>query len=72
MGFVPEEAGKVTPGRVNKQDAHIIRMRFFEGQTLAEIGKAMDVSRYQFRWLKTKALINLRIELGILTALMSR
>ena len=63
-------ADKVTPGRLNKQDAQTIRMRFFEGHTLAEIGKAMGVSREWVRRLETKALINLRIQLRMSPVLM--
>ena len=72
MGSVPDEADTVALGRLIKQDAQVIRMRFFEGRTLAEIGRAMGVSQEWFRRLKIKALINLSIELQIFTALMSR
>ena len=67
-----EEVVQAALGRLNKQDAQIIRMRFFEGQTLAEIGKAMDVSREWVRRLETKALINLRIQLRMSLAIISR
>ena len=67
-----EEVVQAALGRLNKQDAQIIRMRFFEGQTLAEIGKAMDVSREWVRRLETKALINLRIQLRMSPAIISR
>ena len=66
-----EEAVQAAISRLNEQDAQIIRMRFLEGRTLAEIGKAMDVSREWVRRLETKALINLRIHLRISLALMS-
>ena len=66
-----EEAFQAALSRLNEQDAQIIRMRFLEGRTLAEIGKAMDVSREWVRRLETKALINLRIHLQISLALMS-
>ena len=52
MGSVPDEADTVALGRLIKQDAQVIRMRFFEGRTLAEIGRAMGVSQEWFRRLK--------------------
>ena len=67
-----EEAVQAALGRLNKQDAQIIRMRFFEGHTLAEIGRSMSVSREWVRRLETRALINLRIQLRISPALISR
>ena len=66
-----EEAVQAALGRLNKQDAQIIRMRFFEGQTLAEIGRSMSISREWVRRLETRALINLRIQLRISPALIS-
>ena len=66
-----EEAVQTALGRLNKQDAQIIRMRFFEGHTLAEIGRSMGISREWVRRLETRALINLRIQLRISLALMS-
>ena len=45
MGVVPEEADIAALSRLNKQDPQIIRMRFFEGHTLAEIGRSMSISR---------------------------
>ena len=66
-----EEAVQAALGRLNKQDAQIIRMRFFEGHTLAEIGRSMGISREWVRRLETRALIKLRIQLRISPALIS-
>ena len=67
-----EEAVQAALGRLNKQDAQIIRMRFFEGHTLAEIGRSMSVSREWVRRLETRALINLRIQMQMTPELISR
>ena len=67
-----EEAVQAALGRLNKQDAQIIRMRFFEGHTLGEIGRSMGVSREWVRRLETRALINLRIQMQMTPELISR
>ena len=67
-----EEAVQAALGRLNKQDAQIIRMRFFGGHTLGEIGRSMGVSRESVRRLETRALINLRIQMQMTPELISR
>jgi DNA-directed RNA polymerase sigma subunit (sigma70/sigma32) len=47
-------------------------MRFFEGHTLAEIGKKMGISREWVRRLETRALCNLRSWLQMTPELISR
>ena len=67
-----KEAVQAALGRLNKQDAQIIRMRFFGGHTLGEIGRSMGVSRESVRRLETRALINLRIQMQMTPELISR
>ena len=67
-----EEAVQAVLSRLNEQDAQIILMRFFEGHTLAEIGKKMGISREWVRRLETRALCNLRSRLQMTPELISR
>ena len=67
-----EEAVQAVFSRLNEQDAQIIRMRFFEGHTLAEIGKKMGISREWVHRLETRALCNLRSRLQMTPELISR
>ena len=67
-----EEAVQAVLSRLSEQDAQIIRLRFFEGHTLAEIGKKIGISREWVRRLETRALSNLRSRLQMTPELISR
>lgn len=47
--------------RLSRRQRHVLRMRFFEGKTLAEIGRDLGVSRERVRQIEAKAMVQFKI-----------